>query len=90
MEFIMNWDLLVAIANILLTVGIIPQLIKNYKTKNVESHCIFWHLSTISGLSLLFLFYYSLYLYFATFGICITICFRLIIIYQIFKYRVKK
>lgn len=85
----MNWDILVFIANILLTVGIIPQLFKNYKTRNVESHCVFWHISTLSGLFLLILFYSHLSLWLATGGLFLTVIFRFIILYQIFKYRVK-
>lgn len=86
----MNWDIIVFLANIFLTIGIIPQLIKNYKTKNVESHCVFWHISTIVGLVLLMMFYSSLGLWFATVGLTVTVGFRLTIIYQIFKYKVKE
>ena len=83
----MNWDIFLFIANMFLTVGIIPQLFKNYKTKNVESHCVFWHLSTITGMILLVIFYgYELNLFITTVGLFATVVFRVIIICQIFKY----
>lgn len=87
----MNWDLFVFLANIFLTIGIIPQLIKNYRTKNVESHCLFWHISTMTGIVLLMVFYgYVLSLWIATIGLFLTFGFRIIIVWQIFKYKVKK
>lgn len=87
----MNWDLFLFMANLCLTIGIIPQLIKNYRTKNVESHCVFWHFSTLVGMILLVVFYYFvLGLWITTVGLCSTITFRIIIIWQIFKYKVKE
>jgi len=91
MVFTLNWDLFVLLANICLTVGIIPQLIKNYRTKNVESHCVFWHISTIIGMCLLMVFYgYKLNLWITTISLGFTITFRFTMIYQILKYKVRK
>lgn len=83
----MSWDIAVAIANVLLTVGIIPQIIKNYITRNVESHCNFWHITTMIGFFILIAFYSYLNLWFAVTGLLVSVCLRLYLIWQIMSYR---
>jgi uncharacterized protein with PQ loop repeat len=86
----MIWDILVLIANILLTVGIIPQLLKNHRTKNVESHSSFWHITTMVGFILLIAFYSKIGLTYAVYGLIFTFGCRILFIYQIWKYSKNK
>lgn len=86
-------ELLPIIATVFLSICYIPQIVKNYKTKDVSSISLwFWMLLNIA-LTLMFTNAFMIYNKFGTYGYLITETFNLglamIVLVQVFIYRKK-
>lgn len=79
-------DILLTCVNISFMLCIFPQIIKNYKVKNTDSHSLLYHIITCGGFIVLMHVYNNMEMMFAVFTIGFNFTMRIIFSLQIVYY----